>query len=336
MLENPFKMLENSFLNEKAHYVLLEMSSRIEDVIRERRFVLKRDLRKSLKGVISDSTFYNRLNTLVKNREICEVELKTLWKCVVLNDLGRREEFVHGRLVDAYLWGYDGKLFEEILHYFRDKGDGRFRFKPYANGREVLVSVSPSKFSENCRAKIRIAPSNHLELSLTWQSSRTLEININPDEEQAVKLFELRPSEEVEKWWGEPLKSVRKSLEEKMFEPPSERDQPHYDHLKMREHQYSRRYLLGTYPYLTGLAETDKSHEDILMKTVMSEGVAVTVFSVYCRDAYDRRLYLLHRKVESRDGLLEKYFLCYDLYEITKFTTRTARGRKEREYSSKD
>jgi len=68
------------------------------------------------------------------------------------------------------------------------------------------------------------------------------------------------------------------------------------------------------------------------MKTIMSEGIAVIVFSVYCKDAYDRRLYLLRRQEESERGRLEKYFLCYDLYEITKFTARTTRGRKEKEY----
>jgi len=222
---------------------LSEMSSRIEDIIRERKLVLKRDLRKSLKGVISDSTYYNRLNTLVKNREICEVELKTIWKYVVLNDLGRGEEFVQGRLEDAYIWGYYSKLFEEILQYVKDKGDGRFRFKPYAN-KGVQISVSPSKFSENCKAKIRILPSskNPTELSLTWQSSQTVEININPGEEQTVKLFKLRPSKEAEEWWGKPLKSVKSSLEEEMFKPPSERNQNLYEFLRMREYQYSRRY----------------------------------------------------------------------------------------------
>jgi len=88
------------------------LSSRIEDIIRERKLVLKKDLRKGLKDDISGSTYYNRLNTLIKNREICEVELKAIWKYVVLNDLGRREEFVRGRLVDAHLWGYYGELFE--------------------------------------------------------------------------------------------------------------------------------------------------------------------------------------------------------------------------------
>ena len=81
------------------------MSSRIEDIIRERKFVLKKDLRKSLKDDISDSTYYNRLNTLVKNREICEVELKAVGKHIVMNDLKKNEEFVQGRLEDAYLWG---------------------------------------------------------------------------------------------------------------------------------------------------------------------------------------------------------------------------------------
>ena len=310
------------------------MSSRIEDIIRERKLVLKSDLRRSLKGNISDSTYYNRLNTLVKNRGICEVELKAIWKHVILNDLGKSESFVKGRLVDAYLWGYDGELFDEILQYFRDKGDGRFRFKPYTNEKEMLISVSPSKFSENCKAKIRITPApNHpIELSLMWQSSRTVEININPGEEQTIRLFELRPSEEAEKWWGKPLRSVESSLEEEMFKPPSERDQNHYEFLLMREHQYRRRYLLGTYPYLVGLAETDKGHEDRLKKTIMSEGMAVIIFSVYCKEAYDRKLYLLHRQIESRNKRLEEYFLCYDLYEITKFTTRTARGRKDKEY----
>ena len=94
---------------------MLEMSSRIEDIIRERKFVLKKDLRKSLNVDISDSTYYNRLNTLVKNREICEVELKTVGKHIVMNDLEKNEEFVQGRLEDAYLWGYHSKLFEEIL-----------------------------------------------------------------------------------------------------------------------------------------------------------------------------------------------------------------------------
>jgi len=165
-----------------------------------------------------------------------------------------------------------------------------------------------------------------------WQSSETVEISINPGEEQTVKLFELRPSKKAEKMWGGPLKSVKRSLEEKMFEPQSERDQNHYEFLWMREHQYRRRYLIRTYPYLTGLAETDKSHEDSLMKTIISERIAVIVFSVYCKDAYDRKLYLLHRQMESGKGWLEKYFLCYDLYEITKFTTRTTRGRKDKEY----
>jgi len=64
----------------------------------------------------------------------------------------------------------------------------------------------------------------------------------------------------------------------------------------------------------------------------MSEGMAVIIFSVYCKEAYDRKLYLLHRQIESRNKRLEEYFLCYDLYEITKFTTRTARGRKDKEY----
>ncbi|MCD6537693.1 hypothetical protein J7L18_03685 [Candidatus Bathyarchaeota archaeon] len=310
------------------------MSSRIEDIIRERKFVLKRDLRESLKGVISDSTYYNRLNTLVKNREICEVELKLIWRYVVLNDLRRREAFVQGRLVDAYLWGYYSKLFKEILQYFKDKGDGRFSFKPYIRNKEMLILVSPNRFSENCRAKIKVLlyPEYPTELTLTWQSSQTVEININPGEEQAIKLFELKPSKEAEEWWGKPLKSVRSSLEEEMFKPPSERNQNYYEFLRMREHQYSRRYLLGTYPHLTGLAETDKNHEDGLMKTMISEEFAVIVFSVYCKDAYDRKLYLLYRQLESGEGWLEKYFLCYDLYEITKFTTRTTRGRKDKEY----
>ena len=198
----------------------------------------------------------------------------------------------------------------------------------------MKISVTPNSFSENCRAKIKILlfPEYPTELSLMWQSSETAEISINPGEEQAVKLFEFKPSKKAEEWWGKPLESVEKSLEEEERKPSSERDQNHYEFLWMREHQYRRRYLIRTYPYLTDLAEIDKSHEDVLMKTIMSEGIAVIVFAVYCKDAYDRKLYLLRRQVESGKGWLEKYFLCYDLYEITKFTTRTARGRKDKEY----
>ena len=125
---------------------------------------------------------------------------------------------------------------------------------------------------------------------------------------------------------------MEKSLRKLAFEWPSERDERYYEHLRLRQYQYYRRYLLGTSPHLTGLAETDKNHEDALMDTLYSEGIAVIVFSVYCKDAYDRKLYLLYYEEESEWRGLEKYFLCYNFYEITKFTTRKSRGRKDREY----
>jgi len=307
------------------------MSSAVEEFIHERKLVLKGELREAFKGRMAQSTFYNRLNTFVKNKEICEVELKTLWKRVVIDDFRRRRYFFSGRLEGAYIWGYDGKLFKRIRHYFERRGCGRFSFKPRINN-DFLVAVSPNNFSENCKPKIMILPHPHhitpphylTELSLIWRSGKAQQ-DINPGEEEVVELFTLRPSEEAEKLWGEPLRSVRRSIEEEVFKPLRERNQQYYEHLKMRERQYLRAYLLGTYPYLTGLADVDGTRQDPLMRTVCSEGFAVIVFTVYSKDAYDRKLYLLHRQTEVME---EKCFLQYSLYEITAFTIR---GRKKAE-----
>lgn len=314
--------------------------SSVEDYIAEKLFAKMSEIKRDFQAKMATSTLYYQLNTLVKNRVICEVKVRKLWKTFLLGfppglegrEVGEVEE-------DVYLWSFanifSGRFFNELENIMRNHGVGRFDIKlknSYENSHEKVIAVISSRqFSENCRAKVKIISPPYSptgELWLFWRSSQNREININPGEEQEVDLFEIKPSKDSGEWYREELKYVKKQLEKLRFTPPEERDQGLYEHFLWREEEYHRRLMHEHFPYLTSLVEHDRFNEEALMWSIYYSmhfsptfsGIALFALSIYCKDAFDKKPYLIHRNVGDN-------FLSYALYEITEFVIRGARGK---------